>query len=77
MSNALAIAKKIDATLLPDNQQWQNRFEIKSASSSRLYTVAQRKTDHTWGCSCPGWKRHRNCKHLTTLKYALTQIGSK
>jgi hypothetical protein len=74
-SNALTLAKVLDAVLLPDNQQWTNRFEIKSASSSRLYTIAQRKSDQSWGCSCPGWKRHRNCKHLTHLHFALKQIG--
>ncbi|RYF09850.1 MAG: hypothetical protein EOO77_22835 [Oxalobacteraceae bacterium] len=60
--------------LLPDNAQWQNRFEIRSESSSRMYTVAQRKTDRTWGCSCMGWKRHRTCKHLTSMMPALRQI---
>jgi hypothetical protein len=76
MKNAIAIAKQLDAVLLPDNQQWTNRFEIKSASSSRLYTIAQRKSDHSWGCSCPGWKSHRNCKHLAKLQSSLKQIGA-
>jgi hypothetical protein len=74
MSN-ITIFKEIGAVLLPDNEQWTNRFEIKSASSSRLYTIAQRKSDRSWGCSCPGWKSRRKCKHLTQLHYALVQIG--
>jgi hypothetical protein len=52
---------------LPDNDQWQFRFEIRSESSNRIYTVAQHKIKKYWGCSCPGWKIHRNCKHLSSL----------
>lgn len=53
--------------VLPDNQQWQYRFNIASESSNRLYTIAQHKTKKHWGCSCPGWKRYRHCKHLQAL----------
>jgi hypothetical protein len=53
--------------VLPDNDQWQFRFQIKSESSDRLYTIAQHKKNFHWGCSCPGWKSRRNCKHLTAL----------
>jgi len=53
---------------LPDNDQWTNRFEIRSASSSRLYVVAQNKLGGHWACSCPGWKIHRTCKHIKTIK---------
>ena len=38
---------------LPDTDQWQFRFQVKSASSNRLYTVAQHKTfchDHKQHC---------------------------
>jgi hypothetical protein len=52
---------------LPDNAAYTNRFEIRSASSDRLYTVAQSKTGQWWACSCPGWIRHKHCKHLQTL----------
>ena len=65
---ALVIAaNQMGAVLLEDNGQWTNRVEIRSSSSSMLYIVAQHKTNHTWGCSCPGWKRHRHCKHLATM----------
>lgn len=50
---------------LPDNEQWQNRVEIKSESSDNLYVVAQNKRTGKWGCNCPGYLRHRKCKHLT------------
>jgi hypothetical protein len=50
---------------------WTDQIEIKSSSSSRKYTVAQ-KVEHgiptgTWGCSCPGWKSYRWCKHLSSM----------
>lgn len=53
--------------VLPDNDQWQFRFNVESASSDRLYIIAQHKTKKHWGCSCPGWKRHRHCQHLKEL----------
>jgi len=71
------VANRLGATLLPDNAAWQHRFEIKSSSSSRLYTVAQRKSDGVWGCSCPGWKSHRKCKHLSSMMPALQQIAGR
>jgi|HubBroStandDraft_4_1064222.scaffolds.fasta_scaffold249618_3 hypothetical protein len=61
---ALRVANQVGATVLPDNKEWINRIEIRSESSDRLYTVAQRRSDGSWGCSCPGWKSHRHCKHL-------------
>ncbi len=53
--------------VLPDNQQWQFRFTVESASSDRLYIVSQNIKHRHWACSCPGWKRHRHCKHLQAL----------
>ena len=64
-NKAVAIlAQKMGGELLPDNKLWTNRFSIKSETSSRLYTIAQNKSNGTWGCSCMGWIRHRHCKHL-------------
>ena len=56
---------------LPDNAEWTNQFQIKSQSSTRIYIVAQRISDGSWGCSCPGWKANRRCKHLQTLQPTL------
>jgi len=52
---------------LPDNAQWKNRFEIHSASSDRVYIIAQNINNGHMGCSCPGWRRYRTCKHLSSL----------
>lgn len=64
MLPTLRISKEM---ALPDNDQWQFRFQIKSESSNRLYTIAQHKIKKHWGCSCPGWKIHRTCKHLAAV----------
>lgn len=55
------------SVMLPDNSQWQLRFEIKSESSDRLYIVSQNKAKKHWGCSCPAWRTRRTCKHLQAL----------
>ena len=60
----LSIKNKV---ALPDKGQWQNRFEIESESSNRVYVIAQHKTERHWGCSCPGWRIRRHCKHLNAL----------
>lgn len=52
---------------LPDGDQWQNRFEIRSQTSDRVYIIAQHKRKLHWGCSCPSWRRFRYCKHLESI----------
>ena len=65
------IAADLGTELLPDNGSHQNRMEIRSETSSRVYIVAQNNrhgVDHgRWECSCMGWIRHRNCKHLKAM----------
>jgi hypothetical protein len=74
--NAIVIAAaRAGIVVLPDNEQWTNRVEIKSETSSRLYTVAQNKKTGQWGCSCPGWKRHRHCKHLGVFVPTVQRIA--
>lgn len=58
------IVKPRSGIALPDKGCWTNRFEIRSESSNRIYIVAQHKETGEWGCSCPGYCRHRKCKHL-------------
>lgn len=68
------IAANTDLELLPDNASYTNRFEIKSESSNRVYTMAQRKSDGVLTCDCMGWRRARNghlnrtCKHVQTIQ---------
>jgi hypothetical protein len=52
---------------MPDNDQWQHRFNIPSESSERVYTIAQNKKHRHWGCSCMAYKRYRKCKHLQSI----------
>lgn len=59
---------RIDSSLiLEDNKLWTNRFEIHSATSDRVYVIAQHKEKRHFGCSCPGWRIHRKCKHLDAV----------
>ena len=61
---------------LADNAAWTCRFEIGSDTSNRVYTIARRKGGaKTWACSCPGWIRHRHCKHLDKLAPTLKEIA--
>lgn len=71
----VVVANAVGGNLLPDNAAYTNRFEIRSASSSRVYVVAQRKTDGTMTCGCMGWIRHRNCKHLKAIAPRLVAAG--
>ena len=64
MATEIQIRKPPGAKTLPDNGQWQNRFEIKSESSGRIYIVSQNKDSGKWACSCPAWITRRYCKHL-------------
>ena len=48
------------------SELWENRMEI-TGSSGNIYVVSQHKTGRYWGCSCPGWKSRKRCKHLETM----------
>jgi hypothetical protein len=52
---------------LPDNDQWENRMEVRSETSNNIYILSQNKKKRHWACSCPGYKRYRKCKHLEAL----------
>ena len=59
---------RVDSSaILPDNSQWENRFEIHSESSDRIYVIAQHKEKRHFGCSCPAWRTRRKCKHLAAV----------
>ena len=73
--DVVGIASRIGSSLMPDNDRWVNRFTVKSTSSSRVYVVAQQRSDGVWGCSCWGWKRYRHCRHLTDILERLRRLG--
>jgi hypothetical protein len=72
------IAAQIGSSVMPDNAQWVNRFAVESTSSNAVYTVSRRRTDGTWGCSCPGWRMHSNrkCKHLADILSRLVNLDA-
>lgn len=55
------------AVRLHANDQWENRFEIHSETSNRVYVVARHKKKRHWGCSCPSYRTRRRCKHLEDI----------
>jgi hypothetical protein len=67
MANEIQLRLPPGAIMEPENDQWHNRFKIRSESSNRLYLVAQNKKTGKYACSCPGWIRHRHCKHLEAM----------
>jgi hypothetical protein len=77
MTILAVIARQSGAVVLPnEGKGWINRLQIRSATSKRLYTVAQRESDGVWGCSCPGWVTKRNCKHLKAMMPALNTLDA-
>lgn len=67
MANAMTLRLPKGTNTLPDWKGWTNRFEVRSETSGRVYVVSQNERHRHWGCSCPGWRTHRKCKHLTAL----------
>lgn len=75
-TSSTSLVKIPGTTALVDNATHENRFEITSESSSRVYVVARSKNDGEWQCSCPGWiikkpGKERTCKHLKAMLPAL------
>jgi hypothetical protein len=59
---------------LPDNDQWQLRFEVKSETSDRIYIISQNKKKKHWGCSCFAYRRYRKCKHLQAIGLPTNEV---
>ncbi len=66
-NNNLPVLRVPQSVQLHDNDQWQNRFQIHSETSNRVYVVAQHKQKRHWGCSCPAYRTRRRCKHLQEI----------
>lgn len=60
--------------MLPDTNTHKVRFDIRSSSSNRLYRVSVRKSNNVLECSCPGWCRHRKCKHIEAIAPTLSKL---
>ena len=74
-SQVAQIAAQIGSSLMPDNAQWVNRFTVESNSTpGKYYTVAQRRGDASWGCSCWAWRRQRRCPHLHDILGRLARL---
>lgn len=52
---------------MKEDNQWQFKFQVKSQSSDKMYTISQHKEQKHWACSCKGWTTRRYCKHLDAL----------
>src|ERR1035438_372017 len=46
--------------ILPPTETLENRFEIRSTTTDRIYEIAQNKRMRSWSCLCPGWTRQRD-----------------
>jgi hypothetical protein len=68
MSNIKKYIEDAGLTVLDDNKNYKNRFEVKSETSESVYVIAQTKKSGIWTCSCFGFRRHRHCKHLDSIK---------
>jgi hypothetical protein len=66
-TNTLPVLRVPHGVMLPDNDSWENRFEIRSATSNRVYRIAQHRKRRHWGCSCPSYRTRRRCKHLEEM----------
>ena len=73
-NNALPVLRVPQSMMLPDSDQWQNRFEIKSETSNRIYVIAQNKKRRHWGCSCPAYRTRRRCKHLEEIGLPTNEV---
>lgn len=82
MTALAVIAARSGAVVLPnEGTRYINRLQIKSSSSSRLYTVSFDTAVGQWCCNCPGWvvkkpNKPRGCKHLTAMMPALATLDA-
>jgi hypothetical protein len=74
VETGVVLSDLTDLPVLPDNDKYKNRVQIKSESSDRLYIVSQTKATNLLQCSCFGYIRHRHCKHLDALRPLYNQL---
>ena len=74
MDTAITVHIPTTSQVLPDNAAYCNRFEVKSQTSNSVYIIAQSKKGRWWSCECPGWRRHRTCKHMKSVGLPCGQV---
>ena len=70
MANELVVNLRARGVqLLPDSDRYKCRFTVRSESSNRLYMISFDVANGAgyWKCSCPGYLRTGQCKHLTAM----------
>ena len=82
MANNITIAARFGGVALADNKSHKHRMEIPNSNGTRMYVVAMNNRGGAdqgrFECSCPGWIRHRRCKHLKAMLPNLMQLeGAK
>lgn len=58
---------------LKDSKVYRNRKVVKSGASGDAYTIAVRKSDARWTCSCKHWifrcqKAGTDCQHIQEIR---------
>ncbi len=73
-NNSLPMLRVPQSIRLPDSDGWENRFEIHSETSNRIYVIAQNRKRRHWGCSCPSYRTRRRCKHLEEIGLPTNEV---
>lgn len=62
-------ARRAAIKVLPDEDRYKARFDIRSETSDRIYRISFDAAPGAlyWKCSCPGYVRHGHCKHLEAM----------
>jgi hypothetical protein len=57
------------SVLLPDLAQYKGRFDIRSSTSNKIYRISflVGPRSNYWVCSCLGYMRYGDCKHLQAM----------
>ena len=65
-SHAIIKAPRHALRVLPDDNRYKCRFEVKSSSSDRVHRISFDAAPGAgyWTCSCQGGIRYGSCKHL-------------
>jgi hypothetical protein len=71
---AIEIFNNLGLETLPENDTWAHRFQIKSGTASRLYVIGKHRETGMWVCSCPGFRSHRHCKHMSAVSSTTSEV---